>query len=77
MSFKLPPEFKDRVNELDAQLKKYDGSVKPEEIKAALREALVISCRLLQSIDLGELEKSLNEVAAAAKSKEPNCERSS
>src|SRR5262249_16506146 len=65
MAFSLSPRFKDDANELGKQLLEFESAVDDPKKNDALRKALIIACRMLSDINLGQLRQRINEILTA------------
>jgi hypothetical protein len=72
MPFSLPIGFKNEVNELAKLIRDYEAAVDDITAASILRTALTTSCRMLNTINLQELQVRLDEVHRDANRTAPN-----
>jgi hypothetical protein len=71
MTLQSPPMFSERLNKLDDALNKFESHSSNNQQAQYLREALVISCQLLRSIDLDDLHEEFQTIYEKAAAEEP------
>lgn len=72
MSFVLPPNFGQGVNEIGRLLRANEASIDEDKKDQNLREAMVECCDLLKSINLPELQARIDEIISSADEQDPD-----